>query len=110
MHADAEDLRQIMKNALHATDDATMIEILEVGRGEWPDAVKTLQRKLEEETEKSSKSPQEADQLHREFIESGIDSLRRISGGSDRSLPSWTITKYEVSPFYGRFSSDSFLI
>ena len=33
------------------------------------------------------------DTLDREFIESGIDALRRVSHGPDTSLPSWTITK-----------------
>jgi abelson tyrosine-protein kinase 1 len=33
------------------------------------------------------------DTLDREFIESGIDALRRVSNGPDVSLPSWTITK-----------------
>jgi abelson tyrosine-protein kinase 1/abelson tyrosine-protein kinase 2 len=34
------------------------------------------------------------DTLHREFIESGIDALRRASAGVDpASLPSWTITR-----------------
>jgi abelson tyrosine-protein kinase 1 len=33
------------------------------------------------------------DTLDREFIESGIDALRRVSNGPDTSLPSWTITK-----------------
>jgi abelson tyrosine-protein kinase 1 len=33
------------------------------------------------------------DTLDREFIESGIDGLRRASHGPDTSLLSWTITK-----------------
>ena len=36
------------------------------------------------------------DTLDREFLESGIDALRRMSKGSELSLPSWTITKWEV--------------
>ncbi|KAJ3509359.1 hypothetical protein NLJ89_g5260 [Agrocybe chaxingu] len=36
------------------------------------------------------------DTLDREFIENGIDALRRMSHGYETSLPSWTITKYEV--------------
>jgi abelson tyrosine-protein kinase 1 len=37
-----------------------------------------------------------ADTLDREFIESGIDALRRLSTGTDLGLPSWTITRFEV--------------
>ena len=33
------------------------------------------------------------DTLDREFIESGIDALRRMTRGAETSVPSWTITK-----------------
>ena len=36
------------------------------------------------------------DTLDREFIETGIDALRRLSG-AEVTLPSWTITRYEVN-------------
>ncbi|KAF8889717.1 hypothetical protein CPB85DRAFT_1333584 [Mucidula mucida] len=41
-------------------------------------------------------SPSEADTLDREFIETGIDALRRLSHGAELNLPSWTITRFEV--------------
>ena len=37
-----------------------------------------------------------ADTLDREFIETGIDALRRLSKGTDLGLPSWTITRFEI--------------
>ena len=37
-----------------------------------------------------------SDTLDREFLEGGIDALRRMSKGAEISLPSWTITKWEV--------------
>jgi abelson tyrosine-protein kinase 1 len=37
-----------------------------------------------------------ADTLDREFIETGIDALRRLSSGAELGLPNWTITRYEV--------------
>ncbi|KAF8528481.1 hypothetical protein BU17DRAFT_80889 [Hysterangium stoloniferum] len=42
-------------------------------------------------------SDQEA-AFHREFLEGGLDALRRLSGveGGDESLPPWTITRWEV--------------
>ncbi|CAA7263929.1 unnamed protein product [Cyclocybe aegerita] len=43
-----------------------------------------------------SSSSWRRDTLDREFIENGIDALRRMSRGYEASLPSWTITKYEV--------------
>lgn len=161
---DTADLRQLMRTALQTSNDAEMIEVLQVGRDEMPDAIKTLQRALEKEVEKESAGPagttggvglgltnkreslvrdeaegrrpseptpgvetdksglgrrktvgstvtQESDgsgiggsssgsgnegkvrdTLDREFLESGIDALRRVSR-PDYSLPSWTITK-----------------
>jgi len=161
-----------MRTALQTTNDVQMIEVLQVGREEMPEAIKTLQRALEREVEKESASLGSAesskgaailpgrgvsadnkgmldgrrasmpvtgtpdvsglerrttiasasasaesrdsgatrsltatgsggsgsegrvrDTLDREFIESGIDALRRVSNGPDYSLPSWTITK-----------------
>jgi abelson tyrosine-protein kinase 1 len=37
-----------------------------------------------------------ADPLDREFIETGIGALRRLSKGADLGLPSWTITRFEI--------------
>jgi abelson tyrosine-protein kinase 1 len=37
-----------------------------------------------------------ADTLDRDFIETGIDALRRLSKGADLGLPSWTITRFEI--------------
>ncbi|OSC98358.1 hypothetical protein PYCCODRAFT_1480695 [Trametes coccinea BRFM310] len=160
MAHDAEDLRQLMRAALQANSDVEMIRILQVGRDEMPEAIKTLQRALEAEVERERESQGEAatageesvvevkvkevevepnggaevvevaaslsrsatvastsseatsssrsrrstasrtpqrDTLDREFIETGIDALRRVSGAEAAAgLPSWTITRYEV--------------
>jgi abelson tyrosine-protein kinase 1 len=121
---DTEDLRQVMRAALAANDDVDMIEVLQIARSEMPEAIKTLQRTLErvvedngvEAEESPTDSPlllrseplqstdlggdtenrRNADTLDREFIESGIDALRRLSTGTDLGLPSWTITRFEV--------------
>ncbi|KAI0028327.1 hypothetical protein K488DRAFT_73843, partial [Vararia minispora EC-137] len=139
---DLADLRQLMRTALQTNNDAAMIEVLQIGRDEMPEAIKTLQRELEHEIERergagtdedstSSSSgevfhargrpramtitvgslglpvvatPSEeaaprlagADTLDREFLEGGIEALRRLSQGTDIALPSWTITRYEV--------------
>jgi abelson tyrosine-protein kinase 1 len=150
---DVADLRQLMRAALQTNDDATMIEVLQVGRDEMPEAIKTLQRALEREMARdleredddgaSASSGSEAapqfrprgrarsmtiavgalqaqrerdalaqgqglaqmqaapdeppgDTLDREFLEGGIEALRRLSQGTDIAVPSWTITRYEV--------------
>ncbi|KAF8805001.1 hypothetical protein BYT27DRAFT_7193708 [Phlegmacium glaucopus] len=142
---DTADLRQLMRAALQTTSDAQMLEVLQIGHQEMPDAIKTLQRALEHVTQWDNdgieappgksvvltkvvkkvslkegrggapkrsttiisidslstsstghSSERRRDTLDREFIESGIDALRRMSRGLGTSLPSWTITKYEV--------------
>ena len=134
---DTADLRQLMRAALQTTSDVEMLEVLQVGHQEMPDAIKTLQRALEHVTERDDDgfvaspsivvptvlkevegpgasrkrsetivsidtississaygSERRRDTLDREFIESGIDCLRRMSPGKETSLPSWTITK-----------------
>ncbi|KAI0742205.1 hypothetical protein C8Q80DRAFT_1186590 [Daedaleopsis nitida] len=147
---DVADLRQLLRTALQANNDVEMIRILQVGRDEMPEAIKTLQRALEKEVEReraaaeqedtvlvtttaavaqetvypqiieganltrsatvlstgsnhttsssvasSNRSRAPRDTLDREFIETGIDALRRLSG-AETTLPSWTITRYEV--------------
>ena len=141
---DTADLRQVMRAALQTTNDAEMLEVLEVGHQEMPDAIKTLRRALEHVTERDDdgveappgkgvvlatvvkkvnhneaegpsgalkrsrtvisidssstsssghSSERRRDTLDREFIESGIECLRRMSHGIETSVPSWTITK-----------------
>ena len=164
--SDMRDLRRLIRAALQTTSDAQMLEVLQIGRQEMPDAIKTLQRALERvvdwertgegmgmeenldspprgvvlgkvvrrvsvkddgvggevnyaETALNIESPGAStsssssgaaggwggrggsgkvrkDTLDREFIENGIDALRRMSRGMETNLPSWTITKYEV--------------
>ncbi|KAJ7141695.1 hypothetical protein C8R43DRAFT_586859 [Mycena crocata] len=136
--SDTADLRKLMREALATSNDVEMLSVLQVGRPEMPEALKTLQRALERvgvvtstpqalsipvpplpvapggtprgalplrsETLSSSESSSGSsstglamarDTLDREFIEGGIDALRRMSKGG-AMLPSWTITRYEV--------------
>ncbi|KAF8634740.1 hypothetical protein AX15_000748 [Amanita polypyramis BW_CC] len=161
---DTTDLRHLLSVAVQTSNDAQMLEVLQIGRDEMPEAIKTLQRALEKlierespsvatvagqaettvlapvptvgnarsnflprrmtlksfkgkesatlkrsKTESSSTSRATGagssqstngsrirDTLDREFIESGLDALRRMSQGAENTLPSWTITRYEV--------------
>ncbi|KAK7005721.1 kinase domain-containing protein [Favolaschia claudopus] len=134
---DTADLRTLMRDAVYQNSDAGMIRVLQVGREEFPEALKTLQRALEREgmvnpppspavpllevpsapadngslgIERSISASSSAtnttaaslsmsagrDVLDREFMESGIDALRRLSRGGEMGLPSWTITRFEV--------------
>jgi abelson tyrosine-protein kinase 1 len=45
-----------MRAALQTNNDVQMIEVLQVGREEMPEAIKTLQRALEREREKENVS------------------------------------------------------
>lgn len=79
-----------------------MVCFLQIAREEMLEAIKTLQRALESGNFEIPSGNHGADQLghqkdtlHQEFIESGIDALRRMSKGAETTtLPSWTITKY----------------
>ncbi|KAJ3573275.1 hypothetical protein NP233_g2522 [Leucocoprinus birnbaumii] len=144
---DSENLRQLMRLALHTTRDADIMDILQIKRQDMPEAIKTLQRALERVCDRDrdvenppSVAPAPApttkpplykrfsilkddkaraaqkragtfdstssgsgslgagkgDTLDREFLESGIEALVRMSRGFETNLPSWTITKYEV--------------
>ena len=132
---DSENLRQLMRLALHTTRDADILDILQIKRQDMPEAIKSLQRALEQVTERdrerqssivlTSKPPPmsrrssmkaiasqqrsgtidssssaasfaaagKEDTLDREFLESGIEALVRMSRGVDTNLPSRTITK-----------------
>ncbi|GLB45720.1 putative protein tyrosine kinase [Lyophyllum shimeji] len=146
---DSADLRALMRAALQTSSDVEMLGVLQIGREEMPEAIKTLQRALERVGENEQEQAVEGfevvdkgkgkgilqrkrtkpvrsktggsamtastgasgssgtsrsdsddgrgrDTLDREFIESGIDALRRMSRGVETNLPSWTITRYEV--------------
>ena len=44
---DMADLHQLMRTALAANDDVAMIEVLQIARSEMPEAIRTLERALE---------------------------------------------------------------
>ena len=56
----------------------------------------SIRSKLRADSLASAKARTSEDILDREFLESGIDALRRMSRGYEPSLPPWTITKWEV--------------
>ena len=56
----------------------------------------SVRSKLRKDSSASARARASKDTLDQEFLESGIDALRRMSKGSELSLPSWTITKWEV--------------
>ncbi|KAH7920215.1 hypothetical protein BV22DRAFT_1098519 [Leucogyrophana mollusca] len=141
---DAAALRALLRDALTAGSDVELLRRMQVGRGEMPEAVRTLRRVLEG-LEAGGGWEQDADgggggtlavggvgaaggagvaggegrervvvprrdTLDREFMESGIDAMTRLSSVAARKasiagdedaavpwdLPSWTITRYEV--------------
>jgi abelson tyrosine-protein kinase 1 len=123
---DMAGLHRHMLTALMVNDSSAMIDVLQIVRSEMPDAFRTLEHALEHLCENEQEDAEEsttalpsqeeagnsngpslepgntdashssADALHCEFIESGIDALRRLSKGTDLGLPSWTITRFEI--------------
>jgi len=53
-------------------------------------------KKLTIDSTASARARASRDTLDREFLESGIEALTRMSKGTELSLPPWTITKWEV--------------
>ncbi|KIM41815.1 hypothetical protein M413DRAFT_138529 [Hebeloma cylindrosporum] len=94
--SDIEDLRSTIQSVLNSGNDAKLLSFLGIEPSEMPEAIKTLQRTLDTGSGKEHGSIR--DTLHQEFLESGIDALRRMSAGNHlaTNLPCWTITKYEV--------------
>jgi abelson tyrosine-protein kinase 1/abelson tyrosine-protein kinase 2 len=95
-----------------------MIDVLQIARSEMPEDIKTMQRTLEHVVEDGRLTdesglmlespshrkgipreegpgchqpiPVAVETLDREFIETGIDALRRLPAGTDLGLPNWT--------------------
>ncbi|ESK83918.1 TKL/TKL-ccinprotein kinase [Moniliophthora roreri MCA 2997] len=140
---DAQDLQNLMREALARGSDVEMLSVLGVDREEMPEVIKAMQHVLEgliecEQDEEEgledfwagnevrrsktvlpstgsssysatassgfgsgqARSVGRENTLDREFIENGIDALKKLSRTYSTvegdSLPSWTITRYEV--------------
>lgn len=106
---DAAELRSLMKHAVEAKDDVEMLHILQIKRDEILEAKETLQRALNADKDQGSEDVSLSEKtlthgsevvgsLDREFMQSGVESLHRLSAsrGDQILLPSWTITRYEV--------------
>ena len=103
---DVEELRRSMKAILDTGNDVAILSYLGIDKADIPEAIKTLQR-LGESRGKlrvgegsnggigvgmQEQDGMERDTLHQEFIEAGIDALRRMSDCAAVDLPYWTIT------------------
>lgn len=100
---DLNDLDQQMDHTLQLGNDMTMFKFLQVPREDILEAIKTMQRYLEKQRQQGARDSANVrthdsrNILGCEFIEAGIDTLRRMSKSSS-SLPSWTITR-SILPF-----------
>ncbi|KAF7759675.1 hypothetical protein Agabi119p4_11370 [Agaricus bisporus var. burnettii] len=98
---DLNDLDQQMDHTLQLGNDMTMFKFLQVPREDILEAIKTMQRYLEKQRQQGARDSANVrthdsrNILGCEFIEAGIDTLRRMSKSSS-SLPSWTITRFEI--------------
>lgn len=100
---DVEELRKSMRAILDTGNDVTILGFLGIDKADIPEAIKTLQRMREASGRVGVESDKEGgkggemdgmvkDTLHQEFIEAGIDALRRMSDCAATDLPYWTIT------------------
>ena len=87
--------------------EVTMIEDVDVfseeaepldpsGLSPSPTSGSSHSQKLSTDSTVSARARASKDTLDREFLESGIEALTRMSKGTELSLPPWTITKWEV--------------
>jgi len=87
--------------------EVTMIEDVDVfseeaepldpaGMSASPTSVGSHSERLHSNSMVSARARASRDTLDREFLESGIEALTRMSKGTELSLPPWTITKWEV--------------
>lgn len=88
-----------MRAILDMGNDAAVLEFLGIDKADIPEAIKTLQRMGEVDGARVGGSVVRLDEtgkdtLHQEFIEAGIDALRRMSDAGAMDLPCWTITPY----------------
>lgn len=88
-------------------DEVTMIEDVDVfseeaeplspeGLSRSSTSGSSRSEKLRKGSVVSARARTSRDTLDREFLESGIEALTRMSKGAELSLPPWTITKWEV--------------
>lgn len=89
--SDREYLCTLVSEALDTCSDAELVSFLQIARDGMPEAMKSMQRELESGTGTCEDCFKDA--LHKKFIESGIDAIRRLSSDVEISLPSWTITE-----------------
>lgn len=72
---------------------ARRVSIKRIEGGAGPDLNRSMTIVSVESGGSSGSEERARDTLDREFIETGIDVLRRMSNGVEASLPSWTITR-----------------
>ncbi|KAN0141526.1 Protein kinase-like domain containing protein [Lactarius tabidus] len=77
------DLHQLMRAALAANDDVAMLEVLQIARSEMPEAVKTLERLVED------------GELNTEESTTALPSQHEKIGKAD-DFPSWEIARFEI--------------
>ncbi|KZV66153.1 hypothetical protein PENSPDRAFT_655158 [Peniophora sp. CONT] len=106
---DMVDLRQLLHTALQTKDDVAMVEVLQVGRNEMPEAIQVLQDALQHHeanepssvTRRTSHESAPVHSLDQEFIRSSIQSLKRLSLIDVLNIPSGTVTGSVAGPDTG---------
>jgi hypothetical protein len=101
---DVEELRKSMRAILDTENDVAILGFLGIDKADIPEAIKTLQR-MREVSGGDKQGGGEMDELvkdtlDQEFIEAGIDALRRMSDCVAADLPYWTITPWVFSFFF----------
>ncbi|KZV66757.1 kinase-like protein [Peniophora sp. CONT] len=125
--ADLADLRRLLDTALKTKSDISMMEVLQIGRDEMPDAIRILQSALGLEagvdparpctrsttatdenvpdlhsgmqsSQVDNDSQSQPESLDREFLTSSFNALIRLNRKVERNEPLWTIASDDIRP------------
>lgn len=94
-HCDMEDYKQLIKETLDEGKDSFIIKLLQIDVKDFPQAIVVLQNELQEyqsNTPKTDARVADAD-IHHQFIQRGVDAMKRMTQGEDMGSPEWTINK-----------------
>ncbi|TFY66265.1 hypothetical protein EVG20_g4825, partial [Dentipellis fragilis] len=123
---DLADMQQIMRSALQTKDDSALVDILEIGLDEIPEALVALRCEMKKQQSRGIGRPTQErrpslfrisslrgrvsaqstsnvtvhSSLDHDFLQATIDALDRLTehwhADSALNLPDWTITRYDI--------------
>ncbi|KAJ2920471.1 hypothetical protein H1R20_g16622, partial [Candolleomyces eurysporus] len=112
-HCDMEDFRQLIKETLDEGKDSLIIKLLQIDVKDFPQAITVLQHELREYQNgthgRHRGVPLEDRDIHQDFIQRGVDAMKRMTQTDEVECPEWAINKFKILELetigYGSFST-----